>query len=244
MSSKGNQNSGAESVIPIGSNARTKPKGLIAAISEIEWYNTAEKDGSNINQSFFVLDRKIEFFEVGFKGAFISGLISALLTPLAIGVIEKMIPVFGSTEPTTFDKAFVFLLALGFSLGYAIFIGSVGRFYSGSISKTMIRNFIGGVITGAVLKAIIAFLFFHFIYLIVLKDSNIVSALSFISELYKNPPYESLNKIYYWVVNFKPVFLTSAWFVVATTVIFIFVPLIAIAYNIVREKKIKKGEII
>lgn len=230
-------------IIPVNTAARTKPKGLIAAISEIEWYYTSEKGGSLIDEKFFVLDRKFEFFEVGFKGAFISGLISAALSPLAIGVVQKMIPIFGTSEPSAFDKSFVFLLAIGFSLGYALFIGSAGRFYTGRITKTMIRNLLGGAIVGSILKAVIAFLFFHFIYLVILKDAYILAVLRFIEKPLGSYSHNVLNKVYYWIVDFKPVFLTAAWFGVITTAIFVAVPLIIISVSVIKQKKEMAGRV-
>lgn len=229
MSEKGSSGS-----VILADSTGIKPKGLIDAISEIEWYYTAESEGSPIAERFFTMKNKIEFFEVGFKGAFISGLLSAFFTPFAIGVVEKFIPIFGTLEPSAFDKAFVFMLALGFSLGYAVLIGQVGRFYGGNFTKSMIKSFLSGVIAGAVLKMVVAFLFFHFLYLTIITEKNIISVLQPMRDFVS---YETLNNIYIWILNFKPVFLTSAWFVVFTTIIFIMIPLIMITITVIKQKR-------
>ena len=98
-----------------------KPKGLLDAISEIQQYYVVERSGSTIPVDFFTLGGKLAFFEVGFKGGFLCGLISAFLTPIAIGVIEKYIPIFGSYDATLYDKFFAFLIAVSFTVGYAFF---------------------------------------------------------------------------------------------------------------------------
>lgn len=132
-----------DSGVVIATAPVVKPKGLIDAISEIEQFYVAESEGSEIPERFFTIKNRIEFFEVGFKGSFISGLVTVLLTPVAIGVIENMIPVFGSGEPSAYDKLFVFAIALSFTIGYSLFIGVLGRYYRGKVTRSMIRNFLG-----------------------------------------------------------------------------------------------------
>ena len=86
-----------------------------------------------INARFLTTKQRLEFMEVGFRSAFASGLVTALLTPVAIGVIEQYIPMFGDANPSIFDKFSAFLLALGFSLGYAIFMAKTALATSASI---------------------------------------------------------------------------------------------------------------
>ncbi len=227
-----------ESGIVISTAPVVKPKGLIDAISEIEQFYVAESEGSEIPDRFFTIKNKIEFFEVGFKGSFISGLITVLLTPLAIGVIENMIPVFGSNTPSTYDKLFVFSIALFFTIGYSFFIDMIGRYYSGRVTISMIRSFVNGLITGAVLKLILAFIFYHFIYLVVLKEERVASFLLSIHSRFKG---DYINDVYSWVLNFKPVFLTSAYFIALTTALFILIPLSSIAAGSINNKRNKEG---
>ena len=77
------------------SAAPGKPKGFIEAFSQIERYYELETQGSDIPPGLFTTQQKIEFWEVGFISTFWSSLFSIALAPLAIGVIEKYIPVFG-----------------------------------------------------------------------------------------------------------------------------------------------------
>jgi len=102
----------------------------------------------------------------------------------------------------------------------------------------MIRYFLSGVIAGAVVKMALVFLFFHFMYLVILKDDNVASFLiyfKFIADI------DTLNKIYMWILKFKPVFLTSAWFVVATTFVFIGIPITSIVITAIKNSKKKGG---
>jgi len=225
---------GSGTVIITSGGGESKPKGIIDAVSEIEKYSAMDRKGSEIPERFFTTKNRIEYFEAGFKGSFVSGLVSALLAPLAIGVMEKMIPVFGDADPTAFDKAFVFLIALSFSIGYAVFTGGMGRYYTGNFTRVMIRSFLSGVAVGAVIKMILAFILFHFLYLVVFTEGRIAAFLSIFTS-WTSPG--TLERAYGWIVDFKPVLLISAWFIVLTTVIFIMVPVVSIGITLFRERK-------
>lgn len=236
MSSR--NSSGSSDIIPVQSiAAETHPRGLIEAISNIEYYHAQEKRGAILSAGFFTLKQKIEYFEVGFRGSFISGLITAMITPVAIGVVEKLIPVFGSSAPTTFDKCFVFLLAFGFTLGYACFIARAASLYIGPYTRSMIRNFVGGVITGAIGKLIIAFIFFHFLYMVVLTKNHVIRLLL---KFRKHMKTETFITIYKWIMEFKPVLLTASYLIVVTTLVFVAIPLMAMIFVSIRNRRLEK----
>jgi hypothetical protein len=192
----------------------SKPKGLIDALSEIQQYFVVERSGSVISEDFLTIGGKLAFFEVGFKGAFLSGLVTAFLTPFAIGVFERYIPIFGSYDPSLFDRVFAIVLATSFSIGYAIFIASVGRYYIGEITRSAIKNLFFGFATGTLLKLIIAFILFHSIYFFVLEPSSLAKILMKFKPFFK---YETLNGIYGFLCDFRPVFLVSSYFLVFTS---------------------------
>jgi len=237
MSGK-NSGSGTSDIIPVQSiGAETRPRGLIEAISNIEYYHAQEKRGAILSAGFFTLKQKIEYFEVGFRGAFVSGLITAMITPLAIAVVERLIPVFGSSSPTAFDKFFVFLLAFGFWLGYACFIARAASLYIGPYTRSMIRNFVGGVITGAFGKMIIAFIFLHFLCLVVLTENHIIRLLLWLGKYIKVGTFIA---VYKWLMEFRPVLLTASYLIVVTTAVFIALPLIAMYLASIRNKRLEK----
>ena len=211
-----------------------KPKGFIETLADIQQVASIESRGASIPETFFTIKNKLDFFTVGLKGAFVSGLITALLTPFAIGVIEKKIPVFGSMNPAGFDKVFVFILALSYSIGYGIFIGSAGRYSYGSVTRSMIRNFLGGVMTGAFFKMFAAFIFFHFLYMNVFSD-RVLEAI--FSRLHGQVKKDTLITAWYWIYEFKEVFLISAWFIVLSTFLFLLVPVIYFIKSYRRKKK-------
>jgi hypothetical protein len=202
-----------------------KPRGLVDALSEIQQYYVVERSGSPIPEDFFTIGGKLAFFEVGFKAAFLSGMVSALLMPFAFGVIERYIPIFGSYEPSLFDRVFALVLAVSFSVAYALFISLVSGYYIGNLPKLAIRNLLGGFFAGAVLKMIIVFILFHTIYFYLLSPNFLIRNLLKLRPFIKH---ETLEKIYTFLIEFKSVFLTSSYFVIFTTFLMTGIPLLSI----------------
>ena len=217
-----------------------KPKGLVDALSEIQQYYVVERSGSPIPDDFFTIGGKLGFFEVGFRAAFISGIVSGLLLPFAFGVIERYIPIFGSYEPSLFDKAFALVLSVSFSIAYAVFISLTGKYYIGSISKSAIKSLLAGFISGALLKMVIVFILFHTIYFYFLSHDFLVRNLLRLRRLVN---YETLERVYAFLTEFKTVFLISSYFIVFTTFLMIAIPVLSILISSRKTRaEIKKEE--
>jgi hypothetical protein len=217
-----------------------KVKNLFDAISDIEFYGGAEKEGTEIPEDFFTLKQKIQFWEVGFKAAFVSGILVALLSPFMVGVFERIIPVFGSYEPTLIDQIYVFLLTIGFSLGYGIFISRLAKYCTSGyrITKEMVKWLMSGLVSGAVLKAIFIFLLFHFIYFMVLTPDALYKVfLVLIKYGILNLEQETLEKVWYFLLEFRKTFVVAAWFVVFTSMLLVGIPLGRIAYEVWKDRK-------
>jgi len=191
-----------------------KPKGLLDAISELQYFYTQEQNGMDLPGGLFTTKDQVIYFELGFRSTFASGLIMALLTPLSMGVLEKMIPIFGSADPSAFDTFYVLLLTLFYLIGYGFFLGVGVRSFYGEYTHSMVKNLLGGIAAAAALKVFIVFLLFHLIYIKILTQEHILSLVNYMTK------YVSIEKLagpYKWLLEFRPVFLTSAWFVVITT---------------------------
>lgn len=214
-----------------------KPKHIFKAIDEIQKYYVGEINGSPIDPNFLSLLNRWDFWGVGFKGALFSGLVSILMTPLAIGVLEDIIPLFGSSQATTFDKIFAFALALFSSIGYALLAAHAARFYYGNMPRLMIRSLIGGITVAAILKLIVALILYHSVYLFVLTPPRVWGALEYLQPLLSR---QWLVWFYYRVMEFKPVLLTSAWFVALSTFLFIFIPVATVIVSDYRFKRMEE----
>jgi len=216
-----------------------KPKGLLDAISELEFFYAQEKNGMDLPGGLFTTKDSVMWMELGFRSTFFSGLCMALLTPLSVGVLEKMIPVFGSTTPSAFDTFYVMLLTLFYLIGYGVFLGIGVRSFHGEYTHAMVKNLLMGIAAAAALKVFIVFLLFHFIYIKVLTQGHILAAMAYLS---KRISIEKLAGPYKWLLEFRPVFLSSAWFVLITTALWIAVLLVCYISALRRNAKLKEIE--
>ena len=229
---------GNDTVVMAGMGDFQKPLNLLQAIEEIQHVSAMEIDMDKpLDKNFLALKQRIDFMAVGFKNGMLNGLITALLTPLALGVFDKIIPLFGDIHLTLFDKVYAFLLAIGFSLGFAIFLSSLHKCYVGTISKGMIRNLFGGMFTGITLKVFIVFLLYNWIF-IELTPGHVYSMLMF---FHKYLPNVNLVPVYNWILEFKYVLPESVVFIALTSMLMIVMPLITLIvtsiHNRVRKEK-------
>ncbi|TSK07767.1 MAG: hypothetical protein FPO08_00185 [Geobacter sp.] len=193
-----------------------KPKGLLDALSDLQYLYAQEKNGMELPEGLFTTKDQVIFLELGFRSTFFSGLVMALLTPFSMGVLEKIIPVFGTTDLSAFDTFYVLLLTLFYLIGYGIFLGIGVRSFHSDYTHNMVKNLLQGIAIAAALKVVIVFLLFHFIYIKVLTEENILKV---VASLSKTISMEKLVGPYKWLIEFRNVFVESAWFVVITTAI-------------------------
>ncbi|GER94956.1 hypothetical protein A45J_2722 [hot springs metagenome] len=117
---------------------------------------------------------------------------------------------------------------------------SIVRQYIFPFTKKIIKNFLYGVIGGKIFITVIAFFLYHWLYIKVLTEDNVISVLRIFKSFVD---LNKLNAIYLWIMGFKPVLLTSAWFIVLTTIIFISMPLISIAVTLRKHKQITEEDL-
>lgn len=227
-------------VMPVPGASEIHPKGLLDAISYIDQNFANELGGCIISGRFLSTKQRLEFMEVGFRSSFISGLISVFLTPIAIGVLEKYIPMFGNPNPGFMDQMSALMLALSFYIGYAGFIAKSSTCYIGEYTKAMVNNLLGGMTFGAVLKAIVAYIAFQALYFNILTPKNLSWV---VYALQKTKVGRDTGiKAYYWIMGFKDVFLTSANLVLITTILFTLIPWVAYWLVKIRNRRwIKAG---
>ena len=237
MADKG---SGNDTVVVAGMGDFQKPLNLLQAIEEIQHMAAMETDMDKpLDKNFLALKQRIDFMAVGFKNGMLNGLITALLTPLALGVFDKIIPLFGDKHLTTFDEAYAFLLAIGFSLGFAVFLSSLHKCYVGTISKGMIRNLFGGMFAGIILKVLLVFILYNWIF-IELTPEHVYSMLLF---FHKYMPKANFVPVYNWILEFKYVLPESVVFIALTSMLMVVIPLITLIVTSIRSRVRKEADL-
>jgi len=229
-------NSGGAPLV-ISSDKKHKPTGFIDAISQIERNNELERQGSDIPMRLFTTGQKLEFWEVGCKSTLWSGIISILITPLAIGVIEQMIPIFGDINPSMGDQLIALLLAASFAIGYAFFLGRIGMLYDGKYTRIMIRSFLSGVFMSGIFKIVFAMIFYHTLVFVVFTEDRLSRILLMLHNKWFSVSMATLNSWYAFLLDFKDVLILSAYFITVTTTIYITVPYICIMIKKWKKRK-------
>jgi len=235
----GNADRGGGSPIITQGHDPEKPKGLLDAIAELQYFHSQERGGMVLDGGLFTIKDTILFMELGFWGTFKSGLIMALFTPLTIGVLEKMIPIFGSLNPSAFDKFYVMLLSLMYLIGYGYFLGIGAKSFFSEYTHKMVTNLLQGIVCAALLKVGIVFLLFHSIYILVWTPEHLLRLVAFLTRYIS---IEHLAQPYKWLLDFRPVFISSAWFVVVTTVIWLAVIFGFYVWARIRNAKLREVE--
>jgi len=226
-------------VTPIGIAGSVRPKSFLDVVSIIENYYLAEKDGNQLPDNLFTFKGRIMVSEVGFKGAAISAIISIFLAPFFIAVVEKYVPIFGSSKFTLFDQFFALVLAVSFSLGYSLIIASVGRYYIGNLPRKSTNWLMLGLTTAGILKIVVAFVLYNSVYVLVLDEARVTKILV---SLQRYLSYETLNKVYTILMGIKPLLLTSANFIILSSLLMITVPWLFIYLASRKTKKILARE--
>ena len=222
-------------VYPLPGSRDIHPRGLLEALSYIDQNYANELGGCIINSRFLNTQQRLEFMEVGFRSSFVSGFISVLLTPIAIGVIEKYVPMFGDTTPDIMDQFSAILLALSFYIGYALFIAKSAKCYIGEYTRSIVLNLLGGMTLGAGLKAVLSYIVFQSLYFHILTDRHIYWLSQQLYHARLKP--ETVTRFFCWFIGFRPIFLMSANFVVLSTVIFTAIPWFSFLYAKRRNKR-------
>ena len=211
----------SQDITPIGLGGSIRPRSFLDVVSIVENYFIAEKGGNRLPDNLLTFKGKIMVSEVGFKGAAVSGIISIFLAPFFIAVIERYIPIFGSYEFTIFDQAFALALAVSFSLGYGLILASIGKYYIGNLPTKTINWLMMGLTIAGILKITIAFLLYNSLYVLVLDTDRVAS---FLARFHPRVSYEILNKIFLVLMEIKPILLTSANFIIISTLLMVTVP--------------------
>lgn len=211
---------GGQPIIMGGMGSIEKPTGLITAISEIQSIGDMERQGATLSPGQFTLERQLDFYALGLKSTLKSGLIMGLLTPLAIGILEKKIPVFGSSNPNLFDQGFIILVSISYMIGYASFMGWACAKWYGAYSKGMVQNLLRGLQTAAVIKAVLIFIFFNFSYMVLFTKPRLTEIFA---RLIKYISIEKLTPYFLFCIDFRDCFFWSAWYVLGTTILYMIV---------------------
>ena len=98
MAGKSGAKSQGASVVP-GAPEDASAKSLLHALSEIEQLSLAELRGS-LPEEVLPIQPRFTYIDVACKSAAMMTLITFVTAPFSIAVVQKIMPAFGSTNPS------------------------------------------------------------------------------------------------------------------------------------------------
>lgn len=227
-----------------------KPGNLIDLLSQIELRSSMERMGVPLPEGSVTKRMILDYYNSGMRISIFSTLFLALVSPLAVSVILDKLPLFSVGSQGLISKIYVILLCIGFSLGYAVFIGDTFKnCYIPYASKKLINWFMSGYTTGTLLTAVLIFATYaliyhnfddHFIHAVFSKLAGFleISGISRLAE-YLNIaelPLKIINVIYFLVLGLRSVLIESGLMILGSGVSCV---MIVYGYIFIGNKKLE-----
>lgn len=235
---KSEQNSGNNTIIQ-GEPLNTKPTSLLMALSEIEQFSYAERS-SLISKEALTTITLTEFSIVGFKYAIKSTIALALLTPPIVMVKNNMLPIFGNTSPSLFDKFFAYALAVSMPLSFVIFIAYIiQKSLFGELTKKAVKNLTMGLISGKLFATFVTWIVFNIIYTSIFTKKLISNFVKYLDKKQWKPTWD-LESIYLWLSLARESIIDSLSQIMIINILFVSIILGAIALGGYNNRRYKR----
>jgi cbb3-type cytochrome oxidase subunit 3 len=204
---------------------RSKPRSLIAAISEIQELAIVEKMGRVLPEHVMLVDRSFSYTEVGIHGVLMDMLINLIGIPLSLAVVWGFLPIFSSEKATWVDRILSMVMGVGYGIGFSIMIGrTLGPCYYGKVCRRAINHIYHAMIWCHAIKILLLFMVFHYLRTLISPDS----VHAFFNRLWPAfrpfmPP-ESAVVVQDWMMHMREVMILSSWWALAITMISLCIP--------------------
>jgi len=192
--------------------------GFLDTLSEIHQLSVAEKN-SSLTKGIIDPKKLLLYFTSSVRMSVISVIVTSLLSPFMFAVHDGMVPVFGSYEPTTFDRVFVALLTTSFPLGVSLLVLILlVDFCFKNNAKKAVLSLVKGLTTGTFFMSFVVVVVSHILYYRYLTPEGLVSFIGMLPEFLR-PGYPFV----YWTLRFIDQLIPAAYFQAAVNLASLFV---------------------
>ncbi len=213
---------------PLGKESES----LFDILSKTEQYGLVEKECGFIPEETLTTVSFFHFVEISLKQGFITTIPLLISTPLGIGVVDKILPIFGKQNLTFMDKVFSIMLSVLPALASVLFVAILfSMFYHGNLVRKIRKAIVQGMIIGKAMGTALCFAIFHILYFMVCRNPK------FYNWLYSAVGKKFYNQVATVVYDMGDVLIESSWFVVG---LFILACLCLWIGTKVGEKKTKR----
>lgn len=196
---------GKDSTVVTAGPADLKAKSFLHALSEIQQLSAVEYR-TDIPDGVIPFIPMTSFADVAARTAATGTIYTFLVSPFSIAVIDKILPVFGTYNPSFIDKCFSYLLAAAPVLAITLLTAFIllEHVYMGKTVKKMVDMFLLSFIGTKIIVSFIVTILFLWLYTSVFTEQWILNhGMSFVnwgtSDKIKNLIYEFIN----WLIEFR-----------------------------------------
>ncbi|MEM1667851.1 MAG: hypothetical protein QXM53_04245 [Thermofilaceae archaeon] len=163
-------------VLDRSSSSLSPARGLVHALSEIQYISKAERQAGNLDVEIMVpLRISLSFVFEGLYAVAIPMILSFFTIPIMVAVFTNSLPAFGSNNISFFDKVLVFFLSASPGVLKSLFIAYfISGFYLGKVTRQLLVYFVlGSMVPFTIIFSIVGFFVYQFIYLYILVPASI-----------------------------------------------------------------------
>lgn len=191
----------------------TKPRSFLEAISLIQQISSCEID---IPPNLYPSMERLQYAHVATLYAIQTTMITFLVSPITMLVLEKYIHVFGKSQPGIIDKLFAVALSsapvVGFALLFSLVLQSI--YIKAKITKKLISLYINPYIVMKFVMTLFMFVIFIIAQNDILTDQNIRAVSRFVYDCIHMLSSSLALNAYHWchdlLVEIKNVLIKSA----------------------------------
>ena len=193
----------------------TKAKSFLHAIAEIEQISASEIE-IDLPPGAFPTPSKLSFSDVAVKHAAITTAATFLMAPFSMLVVEKLLPIFGSSNPGVLDIFFAYLLSAAPAVAFVLFFAYVisNIYIRGTVTKSLLNYYIHSYVITKFVTTLFFLMFFAIIYKTAFSQANMQSFAKgihdVISVISKTKALSVYEWSYTWLAYFKSVLMPSA----------------------------------
>lgn len=150
----------------------TKAKSFLEAIGLIEQASTCEVA---IPEGSYPTPSKLTFSNVAILHALRTTILTFIVSPVTMLVLDKYIHIFGKQDSSFMDRVFAVLLSSAPAVGFALFFSFIiNKLYvRGRLTKSLLSYYITPYITMKFIVTIFMFMIFYIIYNNIMTQQNI-----------------------------------------------------------------------
>lgn len=242
MSNRDNRTAGRGDVVtPTGQTSILPAKGLVHALSEIQFLSRGEKQAGDYDpEMLLTLTVLYSFLWEGFIATIIPLIFSFFSLPIGLAAVKKLLPAFGTYERSLLDNILVLFVSFSPSALKIFFVAYIiSQCYLGKTTKKLLTWFVFySMIPTLLLVSVIMFFIYQFIYFYVLSEENLYKIFLWLGQNISNiTVIKTLNLILF---SLKATLIECSIFFVLTVVFEVLFLVLAFLYADRKTKKYKQ----